>query len=91
MTWDFPWEGSNNGYITIFKDDAKYRMYYRAVAGTGTPASGDGWIMNGCYAESDDGIHWTRPNLGLVEFNGSKHNNIVDFEAERAPGSCSVL
>ncbi len=77
MTWDFPWEGSNNGYITIFKDDAKYRMYYRAVAGTGTPASGDGWIMNGCYAESDDGIHWTRPNLGLVEFKGSKQNNII--------------
>ena len=30
-----------------------------------------------CYAESKDAIHWTRPNLGIVEFEGSKENNIV--------------
>ena len=30
-----------------------------------------------CYAESRDGIHWTKPELGLFEFNGSKQNNIV--------------
>jgi hypothetical protein len=30
-----------------------------------------------CYAESKDGIHWTKPELGLFEFNGSKQNNIV--------------
>lgn len=30
-----------------------------------------------CYAESDDGIHWTKPNLGLVEFLGTKDNNVV--------------
>jgi hypothetical protein len=30
-----------------------------------------------CYAESDDGIHWRRPVLGLHEFRGSKRNNIV--------------
>ncbi|MEO6964166.1 MAG: hypothetical protein ABIY90_19515, partial [Puia sp.] len=30
-----------------------------------------------CYAESNDGIHWRKPNLGLFEFQGSKNNNIV--------------
>ncbi|MAE59909.1 MAG: hypothetical protein CMJ49_00980 [Planctomycetaceae bacterium] len=30
-----------------------------------------------CYAESDDGLNWTKPQLGLVEFNGSAANNIV--------------
>ena len=30
-----------------------------------------------CYAESKDGITWTWPELGLVEFNGSKKNNII--------------
>ena len=30
-----------------------------------------------CYAESRDGIHWARPSLGLIEFEGSKENNIV--------------
>ena len=30
-----------------------------------------------CYAESKDGIHWTKPKLGLHEFEGSTDNNIV--------------
>ena len=30
-----------------------------------------------CYAESSDGIDWERPSLGLVDFEGSKDNNIV--------------
>jgi len=30
-----------------------------------------------CYSESKDGIHWHRPNLGLIEFGGSKQNNII--------------
>ncbi|MEY4941019.1 MAG: hypothetical protein RIQ93_2754, partial [Verrucomicrobiota bacterium] len=29
------------------------------------------------YAESDDGLHWRKPVLGLFEFQGSKANNIV--------------
>ena len=30
-----------------------------------------------CYAESKDGLRWTKPELGLFEFDGSKENNIV--------------
>ena len=30
-----------------------------------------------CYAESTDGLTWTKPNLGLFEFNGNPNNNIV--------------
>jgi len=30
-----------------------------------------------CYAESSDGIHWKKPELGLFAWNGSKQNNIV--------------
>ena len=29
------------------------------------------------YATSKDGIHWEKPNLGLVEYKGSKENNIL--------------
>jgi hypothetical protein len=29
------------------------------------------------YATSDDGIHWERPNLGLVDFQGTTENNIL--------------
>ena len=30
-----------------------------------------------CYATSKDGINWDKPELKVVEFNGSKKNNIV--------------
>ena len=33
--------------------------------------------MGICYATSKDGIHWEKPDLGLVEYNGSQRNNIV--------------
>lgn len=32
--------------------------------------------MGVCYAVSKDGIHWEKPELGLVEFGGNKKNNI---------------
>jgi len=41
------------------------------------------------YAYSKDGVHSTLPNLGLVEYNGSKDNNIVVHtgKGEMAPGA----
>ena len=30
-----------------------------------------------CYAESEDGLTWTKPDLGIFEFDGSSDNNIV--------------
>ncbi len=30
-----------------------------------------------CYARSKDGVTWEKPNLGLIEYKGSKQNNIV--------------
>jgi len=29
------------------------------------------------YAESQDGLHWIKPNLGLVEYGGNKNNNLI--------------
>lgn len=37
-----------------------------------------------CYAFSRDGLTWVKPELGLVEFNGSKRNNLV-ARAKRGP------
>ena len=30
-----------------------------------------------CYATSKDGIRWTKPELGIVEFGGNRRNNLV--------------
>ncbi len=73
-----PWEGSGTGYHTIFRDGDIYRMYYKAwhlaVSDDGLDLPHD--TLAG-YAESRDGIHWNKPNLGLFEFNGVKENNLV--------------
>lgn len=34
------------------------------------------------YASSNDGLSWTKPSLGLVEFGGSTSNNIVLLDVE---------
>ena len=34
-------------------------------------------LIGMCYAESTDGIRWNRPELGLVEFRGSRRNNLI--------------
>ena len=69
---DKPWEGNTSLYYTVFQDGPRYRMYYRGSQRYATP-----YHEVTCYAESGDGIHWIRPELGLFEFNGSKQNNIV--------------
>jgi len=70
VRFEKPWEGSASAYVTVFKDERLYRMYYR------------GWPSldrqdQTCYAESDDGILWRKPDLGLFDWQGSKRNNIV--------------
>ncbi len=74
LRFDKPWEGAFCGYVTVLRDGPKFRMYYR-----GLPKSGkDGSPAEvTCYAESGDGVHWTKPELGLFEINGSKANNVV--------------
>ena len=77
IKWDKPWEGCGGGYTTVFQDGDKYRMYYHAWQIPGNGSKHPQHPLFICEAESKDGIHWTRPDLGLFEFNGSKHNNIV--------------
>ena len=33
-----------------------------------------------CYATSKDGMHWEKPVLGLVDYKGSKQNNICELK-----------
>ncbi|MEI6512409.1 MAG: hypothetical protein WCO51_03940 [bacterium] len=75
MSFDERWEGNDCKYQVIFKDGDIFRTYYNSW--THVPTTGplhDDFIG---YAESKDGIRWTKPALGLFEFEGSKKNNIV--------------
>jgi hypothetical protein len=73
---DKPWEGNVCGYHTVFRDGDQFRMYYR---GWHYDVKGDRYPFPfvTCYAESKDGIHWIKPELGLIDFGGSKKNNII--------------
>lgn len=78
LRMDAPWEGCASGGTTVFEDDGLYRMYYRGQDFEykgGELRSPRGKRI--CYAESTDGIHWEKPDLGLVAFEGSRKNNIV--------------
>ena len=72
MVFDKPWEGNATDFFTVIKDDGFYRMYYEVWGLNDKPLN----VMV-CYAESRDGLHWEKPNLGIVDYNGSKENNII--------------
>jgi hypothetical protein len=76
---DAPWEGNGSGYQSVFRDGDRLRMYYRGghhVASAAYQTDPRSWETL-CLAESEDGIHWTRPDLGIVDFHGSKQNNLL--------------
>lgn len=74
IVFDQPWEGRYCGYVTVFQDGNRYRLYYRGLP----TAGGDGSSSEvTCYAESADGVMFTKPDLGVFEIDGSKSNNVV--------------
>src|SRR5215204_3002696 len=67
---DRPWEERMiSFYTTVLDEEGKLRMWYICRDGANRP--------NVAYAESRDGVTWTKPNLGLVDYQGSKNNNLV--------------
>lgn len=72
---DKPWEGFGVlAYNSIMEDDGVLKLWYDAIANDGSR-----WC---CYATSNDGVHWEKPNLGIVPFDGHHGTNIV-FPPER--------
>jgi len=79
LVTDRRWEGNSCTSFAVFQDGDIYRMYYlgRHFAATQTLRDETSHPDFVCYAESSDGIRWEKPELGLVEFNGSSKNNII--------------
>ena len=78
---DNPWEGAFICYVSIFEDDGLYRMYMmnwgNVNQGWDDGRRGHLYDYMVVYAESTDGINWTKPNVGAVSWNGSTDNNVV--------------
>lgn len=70
---EHPWEQFGVSYMVTFRDGDRFRAWYRVDS---APFEGKRHTMT-AYAESEDGVHWHKPKLGIIEFNGSKENNLV--------------
>ncbi len=73
LTLQRPWEGIYSGYVTVIQDDDRYLMYYRGMPEARHTLD----VEVTCFAQSEDGIHWTKPDLGLFEVGGSRKNNVI--------------
>jgi len=68
-----PWESWQiGGGHKLLKEKDRWRIWYTVSHGI---RNGEEYAV--AYAESRDGIHWVKPELGLVEYAGSKKNNLV--------------
>lgn len=80
-------------YGSVIRVGDELRMWYIGAPKLNAPEAG-GWPGWGrgrvCYAVSRDGIHWNKPDLGLVEFEGSRNNNLVDLDVDLVV-ACSIL
>ncbi|MFH1924236.1 MAG: hypothetical protein ABIP48_30655 [Planctomycetota bacterium] len=56
-------------YGSVLREPDKYRAWYYTAGNVG-------------YAESDDGIAWTKPRLGIVEVDGQDTNLVIGRGAE---------
>ncbi len=84
------WEARyDNLYPTVIFDDGRYQLWYNVsirdesseqtplAERVHTPFRGGISEKGLLYAVSDDGLAWTKPDLGLIAFAGSLDNNIV--------------
>ncbi|MBN2296170.1 MAG: hypothetical protein JXM70_27310 [Pirellulales bacterium] len=79
MVADKPWEDDLFGfYGTVIHDGKKFRMWYHP------------WAFAVAYAESNDGLHWEKPALGLYDFSIQRAKNEPGIDGGFHPreGSC---
>ncbi|MCL2517351.1 MAG: hypothetical protein FWF15_02190 [Oscillospiraceae bacterium] len=89
---DEPWEGDGCDYHNILTDNGLYRMYYlgwNMINPDETEHTTHG--IKVCYMESNDGINWIKPKLGLRDFCGSKENNIILDETDNSFDNFHVM
>ena len=95
---DKPWDAYRPqvyGTVLYDQDQQLFRMWYMAIPSHILSPDPEP-IVNGfkrighttlvAYAESKDGYAWHKPNLGIVDFNGSKENGLVNMGRDNSEG-----
>jgi hypothetical protein len=75
---DAPWEKNLRigSYSTVVSENGRVRLWYNILGKEHEPGQNPAF-MGVAYAESTDGIHFTKPLLNQVEFENSRQNNLV--------------
>lgn len=83
LSADAPWE-ADFGYHSVIHEEGRYKCWYYAQLKTQktglTIAAGRAMEISGsamAYAESVDGFHWKKPDLNLIQYGGSRANNLI--------------
>ena len=67
---DKPWESGDIGFcVSVVHHEGEYMMWYLARDTASNYCQ--------CFARSRDGRTWEKPELGLIDYQGTKSNNIV--------------
>ena len=78
LCFDEMWEGDTVSGINIMFMGGKYRMYYLSENKGKNKFRGEYELgARVCYAESVDGINWTKPKYRLRKYHGTYDNNIL--------------
>jgi len=87
---EMPWETAGIGGTSVIfdREEGMFKLWYRSTVVETVVRKYQGFVGSSeretgtrrvflCYAESKDGISWTRPSLGICEFQGNRDNNIL--------------
>jgi hypothetical protein len=76
-SWE-KWLIGVNGRPMLYDEETReFKMWYGSYLSDKAAPSGLRYRV--CYATSKDGIHWVRPDLGEVEWEGSRKNNLIKW------------
>ena len=82
---DHPWEGSGphmGGSVLFDPDAGLFKMWYSVFDRQAYDNNGP-FSYNVCYAESNDGVDWIKPMLGVFDLNGSMQNNCIRLGTDK--------
>ena len=78
-------------YGTVIRMGDELWMWYLGQGEDESGGEGETWFQRVCLATSCDGYNWEKPNLGLVDYRGSRNNNLVDMGDVGHIAACVVF
>ena len=85
-----PWDNACTGCYNVTQDGDRVLMYYRGFYPIGDDYADGAASQTTNLAVSSDGIHFSQPELNLVEFAGTSKNNII-IQGHQAHNFCVFL